>query len=287
MFKRQTSGPVLCPACGTMVSVTDERCYRCGRRYPGLFGYAGVLKRFGADMGFVPLVMGGCGVLYLITLLLSGSNIRMGGLFSMLAPDSTILYLFGASGAYPVFAHHRWWTVLTAGWLHGGLLHIGFNLLWLRQLAPAVANLFGPGRMIIIYTLAGIGGSLLSSVAGQYLRFLPHFLQGAQLTVGASAAIFGLLGAMVAYGKRTGSTSIGSQAWGYAVVLFVFGVLMPGVDNFAHAGGFLGGYLTSLWLDPLKPERTDHLVGAIVCLGVTVLAVLVSIGDGLLQFFAR
>jgi hypothetical protein len=52
---------------------------------------------------------------------------------------------------------------------------------------------------------------------------------------------------------------------------------MPGIDNYAHAGGFVGGYLTSVWLDPLKPERVNHIVGALVCLGATALAILASI----------
>jgi membrane associated rhomboid family serine protease len=64
----------------------------------------------------------------------------------------------------------------------------------------------------------------------------------------------------------------------YAVILFVFGLIMPGgIDNYAHAGGFAGGYLASMWLDPLKRERMDHLVGAAVCLGLTGLAVIASL----------
>ena len=59
---------------------------------------------------------------------------------------------------------------------------------------------------------------------------------------------------------------VGAQALQYAVVLFVFGLIMPGIDNYAHAGGFLGGYLASMWLDPLKRERMDHTVVALACL---------------------
>ena len=72
-----------------------------------------------------------------------------------------------------------------------------------------------------------------------------------------------------------------TEAWGYAVTLFVFGLIMPGVDNSAHAGGFIGGYLASLWLDPLKPERMDHFIGAAVCLLLTALAIVASILTGL------
>ena len=133
-----------------------------------------------------------------------------GSLFSMLGPGSRSLFLFGASGAIPVFVYDRWWTVLSAGWLHGGALHILFNLMWVRNLGPAVEDLYGAARMIIIYTIAGVGGFLLSSFAGAYIPPLP-FLRGAQFTIGASAPIFGLLGALVHYGKRGGSSMVRSR----------------------------------------------------------------------------
>jgi hypothetical protein len=56
---------------------------------------------------------------------------------------------------------------------------------------------------------------------------------------------------------------------------------MPGVDNFAHAGGFAGGYLTALMLDPLKPERIDHIVMALICLAATALAIAASVITGI------
>jgi rhomboid protease GluP len=280
MFTRQREGSVVCPSCGYLVGVNDERCFNCGRRNPGLWGYAPLLRRLGNDLGFTNLVIGGCSVLYLLTLLASGGAIGMSGLFNLLAPSTQALFLFGASGAIPVFALDRWWTILSAGWLHGGLLHILFNMLWVRQLAPAVGSMYGPSRLVIIYTVAGIVGFFLSSLAGVLLPGVP-ILGGAGFTIGASAPIFGLLGALVRYGHRTGSSLVGSQAWGYALTLFIFGLLMPGVDNWAHGGGFAGGYLAAMLLDPLQRERPAHLGAALACLGLTVLSVLVSIVTGL------
>jgi rhomboid protease GluP len=172
---------------------------------------------------------------------------------------------------------------LSAGWLHGGALHILFNMLWVRQLAPAAADLYGPGRMVIIYTMAGVTGFALSSFAGEYLPDL-LFLRGGQFTVGASASIFGLLGALVYYGRRSGSRTVGSEALSYALMLGIFGFIMPGVDNYAHAGGFGGGYLAARLLDPLKPERIDHIVIALVCLAASVLAIVASVLDAM-RFF--
>jgi hypothetical protein len=135
------------------------------------------------------------------------------------------------------------------------------------------------GRMVIIFTIAGAAGFLLSSAAGGYHLSLPLF-HGAEFTVGASASIMGLLGALVHYGRRL-STAVYSQAIMYAVVLFVFGLAMQGVDNFAHAGGFAGGYLASVWLNPLKPERQEHLIGAVVCLLAVAVSVIASVVLGL------
>ena len=75
---------------------------------------------------------------------------------------------------------------------------------------------------------------------------------------------------------------VGSQAWSMAVFMFVFGLIMPGVDNAAHAGGFAGGYLAGRFLDPLKPERIDHMMAAVVCLGLSILTIVVSVVHGLL-----
>ena len=282
MLKRQTTGSVVCVSCGYLVGVMDDRCYHCGRRNPGLWGFAPALRSLGHDLGFVPFVTGLTVVVYALTLLASGGDIGMNG-FNLLAPNTYSLLLFGASGAIPVFVLDRWWTLLSAGWLHGSLIHILFNVLWIRQLAPAVGELYGPGRMVIVYTIACIVGFAASSFAGYFLAFLPlRLLQGAQITVGASAPIFGLLGALVYYGRRSGSSVVHGQAMSWALMMFIFGIVMPGVDNYAHAGGFAGGYLSGRLLDPLTPERVNHMAIALGCLILSVLSIAASIIHGLM-----
>jgi rhomboid protease GluP len=254
-----------------LVGVNDDTCYSCGRWNPGLWGYGPALRRLGNDLGFVPLVVGGTVTLYVVSLLLSGLNMR-----GMLAPGTRVLFLLGASGAVPVFEYGRWWTVLTAGWLHAGILHVFFNVMWIRQLAPAVAELYGPGRMVILYTASGVAGFAASSVAGMYLAGLP-LIGGAQFSVGASASIFGLLGALVHYGRATGHSHAREYGLQYALFMGVFGLIFPGVDNWAHAGGFAGGYVTSLLLRPGTRERIDHLALGALCLLLTAVALLASV----------
>ena len=102
-------------------------------------------------------------------------------------------------------------------------------------------------------------------------------LFGAYFTLGASAPIFGLLGAVMYYGRRSGSSLVQSQAKGYALGFFVFGFIMPGIDNAAHAGGFIGGYLAGMILDPLKPQSITHLAVAFLSLVLTAAAILASV----------
>jgi rhomboid protease GluP len=285
MFGRRTSGSVVCVSCGNLVGVNDDTCYMCGRRNPGLWGYAPLLRKLGNDMGFVPLVVTASIGLYVAALLASGGRIRMDGLFSFLAPSTLSLFLFGASGAMPVFEYGRWWTIFSAGWLHAGILHILFNLLWIRQLGPVCAEMYGAGRMVIIYILAGALGFAASSTAGVALAWVPvYFLRGAGFTVGASAGIFGLLGALVYYGQRTGSSLTKREALQYALMMGVFGLIMPGVDNWAHAGGFAGGWLMGRVLDPLKPERVTHVMWAGILIVASAVSVVVSILHGLALF---
>lgn len=271
---------MICTSCGVLVGVDDDRCYNCNRRNPGLWGFAPALRSLGHDLGFGPFLIGACGIMYALTLIFSRGSIQMGGIFSFFSPSATSLFLFGASGSLPVFEYGRWWTVFSAGWLHAGLMHIFFNMMAARQLVPATADMYGPGRMVIIYVTAGVAGFALSSFAGEFLPPL-IILRGGQFTIGASASISGLIGAILAYGHRSGSGMARSYAMSNVIMLVVMGFLFPGIDNYAHAGGFGGGYLMARLLDPLKPERIDHLAIAIVCLAVSLLSVLASVLHGL------
>jgi rhomboid protease GluP len=283
VFNRRTSGSVVCPSCGSLVGVRDDKCYSCGRANPGLWGFGPALRSIGADFSFSNVVIGACATLYVVTLLMSGSAIfdMGGGIMSILAPSSQVLVVFGASGGRPVFLAGRWWTVLSAGWLHASLLHIFLNMYWVRQMGPAMTELNGPARTVIIYTMGGVCGFALSSLAWAYFPPLP-FLHGGALTVGASAPVFGLIGALYHYG-RTSSSIAKQMAQSIVIQAVIFGVIMgnSGIDNFAHLGGFAGGYFTSAFLNPMTRERGDHMIIAAACLLLTALSIITSILTGL------
>ena len=132
-----------------------------------------MLRAFGNDLGFVTLVIYGCSALYVVGLAADGGARRQHHGRRKPADhavaDGRRSRLLGASGASPVFEFGHWWTVLSASWLHGSVLHILFNMLWVRQLGPATADIYGPGRMVIIYTLPVLPAFSSRSTAGYVL----------------------------------------------------------------------------------------------------------------------
>ena len=264
-----------------LVGVNDDECLNCGRRNPGLFGFAPILAKLargGLEDAFLTSIIVVCGMVYVASMVVGG--VSMGGFMSMLSPGNGGLFLFGASGAIPVFDLGRWWTVFSATWLHGSLLHILFNMYMVRQMAPAVIEFYGLSRTVILYTLSGAVGFAASSFVGEYLP-LPGFLGGAQFTVGASASLLGLIGAILYYSHRSGSSMIGQQVRMWLIYLLIWGIIFPGIDNWAHLGGLAGGYGIAMWMDPLHPERGNHTLIAVVCIAVTGISLILSVIHGL------
>jgi rhomboid protease GluP len=269
MFRRKTSGSILCPSCGRLTNADAPTCLVCGRRNPGMWGLAGPLRTLFRRRGFTDAVTVACIALYVLSLIFDPVGaLRPRSMFGLPIPGSPsiqALQMLGAAGALP-WAYGHWWTVITAIYLHGGLLHILFNVLWVRQLGPAVEEVYGPARLVVIFTTSGIAGYLLSNTVG-----IP-------LTVGASGSIFGLLGALIAYGQKRGGTfgSLVLREYGqWAIVLFIFGLLPgTGVNNWAHGGGFVGGFVAG-WLLSFAERRdesgTDQLLAA-ACVIATVAA---------------
>jgi rhomboid protease GluP len=286
VFGRKREGSVLCTSCGVLVGVNDDKCYNCGRRNPALWGFAPVLRTLGNDLGFTPFVFGLCTIMFVLTTIASAGF--TGGI-SLWGPSTGTLLIFGASGAEAVFYYSRWWTVLSASWLHGGIIHFAVNMMSLRTLAPMVAEFYGPSRMIIIYTAGSIAGFLLSSVGARYFPVFPVIggreIWWQHVTVGASASLAGLIGAVAYYGRRSGSGMIRTQAIQWITSMFIYGLLIPIIDNYAHLGGLAGGYAMARVLDPLKRERGDHIVIAVLCLAASVAAILYSAVPILIELY--
>jgi rhomboid protease GluP len=224
----------MCPHCRAFITTDDRVCPYCDTRV----GPRAADRRNAAEQligGFIPharftttiLLLINFG-LYIATALYSMNHSQNGGFMDL---DGQTLAVFGASlpRGNPFWA---WWRLITAGFLHGGLIHILMNSWVLFDIGAQVEEAYGTARLVAFYVLSTIGGFWLSSYTG-------HF------SVGASAAIFGLIGAMIALGVREKS-SFGSAVRGmyirWAMYGLVLGFVVPGVDNFAHIGGLAAGF---------------------------------------------
>ncbi len=274
MAIRKTTGSIVCPSCGRLVSVNAKKCIHCGRIRPGLWGYGPLLQRWFGAGSTVPLLIGLSVILYAAAIFMNPEALlRPQGFFSLLSPDGAALFRLGMTGAYAL-SQGRWWTLITAIYLHGGVLHILFNMMWLHQLGHYVEQLYGSARTFLIFTVAGVVGFVFSDAVG------------IEFTLGASGSVFGLLGALVYYGRRRGGflgNVIYRQVGTWALVLFAFGFFMPAVNNLAHAGGFLGGIAAAalLGFDEIKKESTLHRIAGIAVAVLTVVCFALAIIVGL------
>lgn len=145
--------------------------------------------------------------------------------------DTNVLVSLGAK-YNPLILHGQWFRLLTCIFLHGGLIHIAANMYSLYAIGPLVEDLYGKYKYIIIYLATGIISSLFS------------FWFSAYVSIGASGAIFGLLGVILVFSikerKRVGKAFFMNVASIVAINLFI-GLSVKGIDNFAHLGGLLSG----------------------------------------------
>lgn len=225
---------MLCPQCRKLISSDEPSCPYCGMARPGSFWKRGVIGGLSfLRLDPVKTIIVVNAAFYLLSLFLNPAALRLSANpMTFLSPSDGSLFLLGATGTLPIAAYGRWWTLISASFLHGSILHIFFNMMALRQLAPFIVEEFGFHRFILLYIWSGVAGFLLS------------YLAGVQFTIGASASLCGLIGAILYYGKSRGGfygEQIYRQAMGWVVGLVLFGFFFPGINNWAHGGGLLSG----------------------------------------------
>jgi rhomboid protease GluP len=265
---------LLCPNCNRLVSKDEPKCPHCGVSRPGAWWKSNPLTR---GLGQGDLVIRGIIVVnvafFAVSLLLWPVTPNFMNPLRAFAPSSESLFYLGATGTIPIAQYGRWWTLISAGFLHGSLLHIIFNMLAFRQLGALVLHTFGVYRMVTIYLVTGV------------LGFLASYLAGVAVTIGASASVCGLIGASLYYGKSRGGTfgeAVFKQTSGWLVGLFLIG-LMPGINNWGHGGGILAGILVGFLLGYTERRRegiADKLVAltcALIATGVLAYALTTGI----------
>ncbi len=246
LWRSASSPHKMCPACRALVPRTAGRCTECGAslaavRAPGIGrALSNILPGATAATSLLLLANGALFLLMLVSSLRAGTA---PGLLSQF--DGLSLVRFGSGFSPLTMDRGEWWRLVTPIFLHGGLLHFGFNSYALLQIGPLVEAEYGTERFAFVYLASGILGNL----ASQSLRTVN--------TVGASGALCGLIGLLLVFGIRKGGiagTSFRSAMTQYAVYLLVFS-LLPGVDLLCHLGGFAGGFLLG-WIVPAGPARS-------------------------------
>jgi rhomboid protease GluP len=261
----QQPRPKICPNCGSLVGISATRCHQCGTNLK--FSMAAVSKGLsGLFGGHAPVTTG----LLIVNLLMFGVEFMAmaaqgqgGGLAILWGMGGEATYRLGASIPYSIFIMHEWYRLVTAMYLHGGLIHIGFNMMVLMDIGPVVEDVYGSARFLFLYTATGIAGFVASAFTGHN-------------SLGASAPILGLIGLMIAITTKRGGSQmqqLRSRLISWVVSIFVFGFLMSGVDNWAHGGGLAAGFLLGRLFADRQPmnaneRRTAYALGWIAAVVV-------------------
>jgi rhomboid protease GluP len=242
----------MCANCRAFITTDDKKCPYCDAPV----GMRAVERRATADAmaGFLQgdrfltnlLLVINVG-LYIATLMYSSDNKRIA-----MDPSFQSLVAFGGKDGYAILYGHQWWRLITAGFLHGGIMHILMNSWVLWDLGPRVDEVFGTWRYIVIYFAATVAGYLAS------LWWTPGIL-----SIGASAGISGLIGAMVGLGTRERHSIVGAERNRYIqwmLMIVVMGFIISGIDNAAHIGGFAGGFVVAYIAGSRGHARGDDMV---------------------------
>jgi rhomboid protease GluP len=248
-------GASVCPLCGTSVKAPRARGGSAGGRILG---------------GLIPLPSTATSALVAANIALYGvawyltraAASEPGGAFSG-EIDARVLLRLGAKFG-PAMVAGQWWRLVTAMFLHAGLLHIGLNLWCLFDLGPSVESLFSTAKFLAFYLATGIAGFVLS------LWWSPF-----GISVGASGAILGLIGILIGASFHHGhlGKEYRSQLWRWVIYIGIFGLLFR-ADNAAHLGGLACGAVLGYFVPEGEPTtRTgDNLWNTLAILAVLVIA---------------
>ena len=236
----------MCPSCRAFVEKMSGDCPYCGNA----LGQRAIDVRKPGEIlgGLIPQA-------HFTTILILMINVGLyiaTSLFARTLGEGMSLFAFGGKLGRSIWQDHEYWRLITAGFLHGGILHIAMNSWVLYDLGAQVEEVFGTARFLCIYFIGTIGGFYLSA------KMNPG------LSIGSSAGIMGLIGAMIAYGVMN-RTSVGRQIRSFYVRWAVYGMamgfLISGIDNWAHIGGIVGGFAIAFVAGtPVRASRSSDSV---------------------------
>lgn len=269
----QREGSILCPSCRKLIHSSEERCPYCGAVAPGLVRLPrGLNAVIGPDADTSAWLVGAMAGMYVLSLVLSPETVMRSlqsfSLYTAFAPSMGILYTLGMTGGVAT-AFGAWWTVLTSSFLHASLVHVAFELMWTRSLGQMISGWFGPARLLLIWFLSGAAGHTLYNLLGD------------QPMVGSDANICGLVGALLAFGRRAGG-SFGAELMKRMVVAMALFLGLPLLFGASLNTADLGGLAAGLVLGSVMPvagqapETRLAQLGALAFIGLTALGVVAS-----------
>ena len=223
----------MCPHCRAFITTSDKVCPYCNAQV----GPRAAEQRDAGPIlgGLIPHAQFVTSMILLINLglyaatALYSSRSGEGGWMNV---DGRTLFAFGAKYREAIY-DGQWWRLITAGFLHGGAMHILMNSWVLFDVGAQVEQIYGARRLVVIYFVSTVGGYMASTILSD------------SLSIGASAGLCGLIGAMIALGVRYKS-SVGSAIRGFymrwVMYILVIGLIVRGIDNYAHVGGLAAGF---------------------------------------------
>ncbi len=271
MTERGIRAPLrMCRSCRELVDRSLSTCPACGASMHGVPGggagrvLAAVLPQFS---NLTAVLITANVVLLALPLILWGASPRSSGIFGILAPPGEALFVFGSKYTPFIVGLGQVWRLVTAGFLHAGIVHLGFNCYALSILGPLIENSFGWRKFLFVYVLSDIAAFAVSAV------FSPQVP-----SVGASGPLFGLLGFAVVYGRYRagpGGRAVSDQLLNWIVMAVVMS-FMPGIDTAAHVGGFACGAILAFLVNSEEPQtRRGRAIWAVL----TALTIAILVGS--------
>jgi rhomboid protease GluP len=194
----------------------------------------------------------------------SSAAAQLGQASSMGGISGEVLYRLGGKFG-PAIAAGQWWRLVTAVFLHAGLLHIGLNLWCIFDLCPEVESLFSTTKFIVLYLATGVFGFIVSDWWSPVL------------SIGASGAIMGMIGVLIGASFHHGhlGKAYRGMLWRWVIYIAIFGLLpFFAVDNAAHFGGLISGLVLGYFVPEGHPETraSENLWNALTALAVLIVA---------------
>jgi len=200
---------------------------------------------------FTYIILIACVAMYLITLIQAGFSLEV------LKNGFEVPVLRELGANFAVKESHEVWRLFTYMFLHGSIIHILVNMYSLVALGNQIETFFGKWKFIIIYVLSGIAGGMLSAA-----------IAPGTTSVGASGAIFGLLGAMLYFGfhyRAYFGQAVKMQILPVIAINLAIGFLLPNIDNWCHIGGLVGGFLVTMAVGVNGKSKTSDRVNGVIC----------------------